>query len=695
MIHIALIAAFLASSAPLRADDAVSGSVWIRAENDGSGAGFLVDTKKRWIVTCRHVVADRDTVDVYFAWRKNGKLVTEKSEYLGNRATLREHGLLLRGKVVKKSDEADLALVELDSLPTGVTALPLAMDATRPGDPIRAVGHRIDLDTVFNFTSGSVRQTGRLLNGYPWRGRKLAVTADTILGQLPIEEGDSGGPVLNNSCEVVGMASALRRQTPEAAIVISVAEICRFLQVEHPKAKPAPPNIGDVLMRCTAWVRPTATETQQAGTLIANNLILTSARGLGPWDRVGIAFPQFESGKWISAREVYRDSVGLKLKGVWRAGLVIARDPVRDLALIRVESAPEHMRPIPMSGEPPTPGEAIHAMSHPGGLEFAWVYASGAVRQRGRLVLGERDTAQRVGAILLQLPAQAGSAGGPILNGRGDLIGVLAGRESAQQTGYCIDERELAHFLHLARTDRPAKSLAGLLSRAEAGLNFTATALAEALIASIPFGAFEKGASADVERTLRLAILLDPDCHRARQALMLLLLKAKRTEEYAAELDRMVERPKCFASHVFIRAVDRMEKQEWRLARADLERILEVLPDDALARRKLIRVLLELNKDDEAAAAVKDAIRSQDAGLHFLAADLLDQADRLARKYPDSPSIQLNWIRLAIGAAAKYDSNAQRRADCEVVLKAAADAPDDAARLRLLRNFLEKLKADR
>src|SRR5687767_7021162 len=87
---------------------------WVRAENDGTGSGFVVDAEKRLLVTCRHVVADRKKVDVFFPWVRNGAPVADKSAYLRNRDTLRERKLLVTGTVLKTSDDLDLALVELD-----------------------------------------------------------------------------------------------------------------------------------------------------------------------------------------------------------------------------------------------------------------------------------------------------------------------------------------------------------------------------------------------------------------------------------------------------------------------------------------------------------------------------------------------------------------------------------------------------
>ena len=100
-------------------------------------------------------------------------------------------------------------------------------------------------------------------------------------------------------------------------------------------------------------------------------------------------------------------------------------------------------------------------------------------------------------------------------------------------------------------------------------------------------------------------------------------------------------------------------------------------------------MLLELKKDDEAASAVGDYVRLAMGGLESLADELLDLADGLAKKFPNTPSVPANWLKLAIGAGAKFDPLPERREKCEVVLKAAAAAPDDAARLRLLRDFLK------
>lgn len=607
----AVLFALLIFAPALRATELPSGCAWVRAENDGAGAGFVVDEQRRWLVTCRHVVGDRDKVDVFFPCVRDGELVTDKRDYLGDRPRLRELGLLVTGKVLKKSDAADLALVELESLPAGVKAVPFAARPSQPGDPLRVIGHRTDLDTLWNVSAGTLRARGPLADGYPWRAGRLAVNANVLIGQLPIEEGDSGGPVLDARGELVGMACALRRRVPLAAVAISTDEIRKFLDVEKSAATSEPTAIADALTRATVWIRPTATELHLAGVLIEPNLVLTAARGLDSADRVGVAFPIFENKTWIGERAPYRDPVGMHLRGNWRGGEVIARDSSRDLALVRVDSIPASAKPVPLAAKLPQPGDAAHAMNHPGGLEFAWVYSAGTVRQRGRIKLTDGDDIPAVAAHLFQLPTQAGSPGGPVLNDRGELLGVLSAREGTQLVGYAATADEVRHFLATARPSVPLPAVAG----ARAGL----------------------------ER-----------------------------------------------ASLSVRAIQAFEAKEWQAARGDLERILDPDPADVPARQRLVFALLGLGKDDDAAAAVGDAVRADPKRLPEVSRDLLTQADALAKKFPDSPSAAADWLTKALTAVKKAPLEPVTFAALEMTLKQAAMAKGDKERLAILRAFVAK-----
>ena len=118
--------------------------------------------------------------------------------------------------------------------------------------------------------------------------------------------------------------------------------------------------------------------------------------------------------------------------------------------------------------------------------------------------------------------------------------------------------------------------------------------------------------------------------------------------------------------------------KDWRKARGDLERVLDVNPADADARQRLVGVLLGLGDDAKAAAAVADTLRADPKRLPAVAADLLAQADALAKKYPDAPSIPAGWLTKALTATEKVATEVRR----DGLEEGRGRAKDDAERLR-------------
>ncbi len=669
-------------------DVPLTSCAWVRAENDGAGSGFVVDAEKRLLVTCRHVVADRKKVDVFLPWMRDGELVTDRREYLRNREQLRERGLLVIGTVLKSSDELDLALVELDSLPVGTKAVTFTARVPQPGDPLRIVGNRLDLDTVWNVTVGPLRTSGRLTEGYFWRGKKLALGAHTLIAQFPTEEGDSGGPVFDARGAVVGMDCALRRNCPLAAVVISADDVKRFVNAKDvPAKKQEPAPLADAIIRATVWVKPTATDVHIAGVLIEANLVLTCARGLTTSDRVGIAIPLRDGDRWVSERDAYRDPLALHLRGAWRTGTVLARDTTRDLALIQLDSGFEQMKPLTIAADVPNAGDALHTLSHPAGLEFAWVYASGSVRQRGRVALDAGEKAPRVAAFVCQLPAQAGSPGGPLVNAKGELVGVLSSREGAQLVGYSATTDEIRTFLDVALRDRPARSLAGLIARVEAVPRQQAVMLARTL-AKRAEEHRAAGRFAEAKRDCDNALSLDPGCAEARWCRALML----EPELALAELDAAVEKAPFYRDTLVLRASLATAAKDYRKSRGDADRVLDVFPADADAREQLAHALLGLGDDAKAATALGDLVRANPLRMKSVAGVMLSHADALEQKFPDAPGIVAGWLVKALAGVEKGTRDPKSKAAVAELLKVASTAKNDAERLKLLRVGVKSLR---
>ena len=93
--------------------------------------------------------------------------------------------------------------------------------------------------------------------------------------------------------------------------------------------------------------------------------------------------------------------------------------------------------------------------------------------------------------------------------------------------------------------------------------------------------------------------------------------------------------------------------KDWRKARGDLERVLDVFPADADARQRLAGVLLGLGEDAKAAVAIGDTLRADPKRLAAVVGDLLAQADVLEQKFPDLPGVAADWLAKALTAAAE------------------------------------------
>src|SRR5262245_6181879 len=442
---------------------AIRATVWVRAGDRAVGTGWVVAVDRRWAVTARHVLGNVDRADVFFPDVEYG-LRPDRAHYIENHGTLRERGLVAGARLVKSNEMADLALLAVDRIPPGTPAMTLATQCPGPGDPCRSVGHRHDSDLLWQVTTGNVRQAGRLADGYYWAGKKLGAGAPVLLLQSPIEAGESGAAVLDRSGRAIGLISAVANRTPGTAIAIDVVALRDLLADARKDAAPNPdsgrptepsaPICG--ALRATVWVRPQATNGHGAGVLIDRDrrLVLTSASAAGTDDVIDVLAPRWQWARLVSEVDAYGDVLGLRLSGHCVRGVVLARDSVRDLALVELETVPPTLESVKVAANPLRAGEAVAAVTHPVGIDLRWLASTGTVRSVGKVALQTDPGASppRCLAAMLQLPHQGGAAGGPVVDARGELIGILAAREGArQELAYAAAPGELRAFLDEAR----------------------------------------------------------------------------------------------------------------------------------------------------------------------------------------------------------------------------------------------------
>jgi len=170
----------------------VAGAVVFIASEGGFGSGFFVDGKGL-VLTSAHVVGKQEKVKVVL---RDGRRVE---------GTVRQRG----------SGDVDLALVQLPVANT--PALALATDAElRIGTWAAAVGH--GHGGIWAFTTGMVS------NIYP-----LGADRPVFQTQIPLNPGNSGGPIVDRRGRVLGVVTAGIEKASSLNFAIRIDSACTTL----------------------------------------------------------------------------------------------------------------------------------------------------------------------------------------------------------------------------------------------------------------------------------------------------------------------------------------------------------------------------------------------------------------------------------------------------------------------------------
>ena len=98
---------------------------------------------------------------------------------------------------------------------------------------------------------------------------------------------------------------------------------------------------------------------------------------------------------------------------------VIGEDPLADLALLRVLNKDEPTPHLPFAEELPRTGEEVFAMGHPMGM--AWTVTKGIISSTDRFARHPFVKALQTDAAI-----NVGNSGGPLLNMKGEIVGINA-----------------------------------------------------------------------------------------------------------------------------------------------------------------------------------------------------------------------------------------------------------------------------
>jgi S1-C subfamily serine protease len=179
----------------------VNDSVFTIKAGDSLGSGFVV-TPQGDALTCRHVVGDAQEVEVTLA-----------------------NGDKAKAQVTAKDNERDLALLKLDRPGLPVVVF-VSADSLKSGVRVAAVGAPLGLKN--SVTEGVVSAPAREVNGQKY----LQISA-------ALNQGNSGGPVVDSAGNVVGIATAIIKEATNVGFALPSDSVLDFLKARNVTASVA------------------------------------------------------------------------------------------------------------------------------------------------------------------------------------------------------------------------------------------------------------------------------------------------------------------------------------------------------------------------------------------------------------------------------------------------------------------------
>ncbi|MGL6095025.1 MAG: S1 family peptidase, partial [Fimbriiglobus sp.] len=229
---------------------AVPSVTWVhsaRTNGLATGSGSLIDRDRRLVLTNFHVVEENPKATVFFPVFRDGQPVAEKSYYSERAARLG-----IPGRVIALDKSADLAVIQLASVPDDAKGIPLATAGPDPGDNVQSIGNTGKSGALWGFVKGTVRQSYRK----KWKARlgpnRIAeFEAKVIETDSATNPGDSGGPLLNDKGELVGVTQGGAVDAQLVSTFVDLSEVKQLLETRAVKAAR-----GDSAPAASATVKP-------------------------------------------------------------------------------------------------------------------------------------------------------------------------------------------------------------------------------------------------------------------------------------------------------------------------------------------------------------------------------------------------------------------------------------------------------
>jgi len=175
----------------------------------GYGSGVIISSKG-YVLTNNHVVENNENLEAILSYQYN---LDGYEEYV--------HSI----EIIKQDKVKDLALIKINNPRTALRPINISRKVPAIGSQVHAIGHP-DLE-VWTYTTGYISQ---IREEYEWSYEDdFEHMANVYQTQTPVAEGNSGGPLLNNHGNLVGINTFGDSENDFQNFSVTVDEIIKFL----------------------------------------------------------------------------------------------------------------------------------------------------------------------------------------------------------------------------------------------------------------------------------------------------------------------------------------------------------------------------------------------------------------------------------------------------------------------------------
>lgn len=175
----------------------------------GYGSGVIISTKG-YVLTNNHVIENNENLEAILSYQYN---LDGYEEYV--------HSI----EIIKQDKVKDLALIKINNPRTALRPINISRKVPAIGSRVHAIGHP-DLE-VWTYTTGYISQ---IRDEYEWSYEdEFEHMANVYQTQTPVAEGNSGGPLLNQHGNLVGINTFGDSENDFQNFSVTVDEIIKFL----------------------------------------------------------------------------------------------------------------------------------------------------------------------------------------------------------------------------------------------------------------------------------------------------------------------------------------------------------------------------------------------------------------------------------------------------------------------------------